>query len=98
MVAIAIKTLGSAARFFLTRHWERSWVGPYVITTTEVRPGAYETTVTWGAGGPQVEQFGSGHSFDLDNADAVHEEVCERVEREVGLECSPAPDPYPPAA
>ncbi len=96
MVAIALKTIGSAAKFFLTRHWERSWVGPYVITTTEARPGAYETTVTWGEAGPQVEQFGSGLSFDLDGAEDVHREVCERVEREVGLERQPAP--RPPAA
>jgi hypothetical protein len=96
VIAIALRTIGSATRFFLTRHSARSWVGPYVVRTTEVRPGAYETTVTWGEGGLQVEQFGSGLSFELEGAEEVHDELCERVEREIGLVRLPAP--HPPAA
>jgi hypothetical protein len=96
VVAIALKTIGGATRFFLTRHWVRARIGPYVVTTCEVRPSAYETTVTWGEAGPQVEQFGSGLAFDLEGAEGIHEEVCERVECEAGLKR--LPDPRPPAA
>ena len=55
VVAIALKTIGEAARFFLTRHWVRTAFGPYAVSTSEVRPGAYETRVTWGEEGPEVE-------------------------------------------
>lgn len=96
MVAIALKMIGEAARFFLTRHWVRTRVGPYVVTTTEVRPSAYETGVTWGEEGAEVESFGSGLAFDLDDATANHEAICKRVEAGVGLLRLPAP--RPPAA
>lgn len=96
MVAIALKTIGEAARFFLTRHWVRTRVGPYVVTTTEGRPSAYETTVTWGENGPEVDHFGSGLAFELKDASANHEAICERVEASVGLLRLSAP--RPPAA
>lgn len=85
MVAIALKTIGEAARFFLTRHWVRTRIGPYVVTTTEVRPSAYETAVTWGDEGPEVEQFGAGIAFELSDAKVNHEAICNRVEAGVGL-------------
>lgn len=96
MVAIALKTIGEAARFFLTRHWVRTRIGPYVVTTTEVRPGAYETSVCWGEDGPEVEQFGLGLAFELSEAKANHEAICNRVEAGVGLERVSATPP--PAA
>ena len=90
---MALRMIGRAAHFFLSRHWERSWVGPYMVTTVEVRPSAYETSVTWGEGGPQVEQFGSGLAFDRKGAVALHEEICSRAEAELGLDRHPALDP-----
>lgn len=96
MVAIALKTIGEATHFFLTRHWVRTRIGPYVVTTTEVRPSAYETTVTWGEDGPEVERFGSGLAFDREGAEEVHERVCEAVEGETGR--LPLPLLPPPAA
>ncbi|MBS1895487.1 MAG: hypothetical protein JST59_29660 [Actinobacteria bacterium] len=91
---LAMRTIGEAARFFLTRHWVRTHVGPYVVTTTEVRPKAYETNVTWGEDGPEVERFGSGLAFDPVAADADHKAVCRRVEAAVGhppASAGPAP-------
>lgn len=85
MVAIALKTIGEAARFFLTRHWVRTRIGPYVVTTTEVRPSAFETSVTWGEDGPEVDQFGSGLAFELADAKSNHEAICSEVEAAVGL-------------
>lgn len=96
MVRIALRTIGEAARFFLTRHWVTTHVGPYVVTTTEVRPGAYETSVTWGEGGPEVDHFGAGLAFGPGEADADHEAICERVEASLGRVRMPAP--RPPAA
>ncbi|HEX7244093.1 MAG TPA: hypothetical protein VF245_00835 [Solirubrobacterales bacterium] len=96
MVAIALKTIGEAARFFLTRHWVRTRIGPYVVTTSEVRPSAYETSVTWGEDGPEVERFGSGLAFEPEGAAENHEAICERVEASVGR--VRAPVPHPPAA
>jgi hypothetical protein len=96
VVAIALKTIGEATRFFLTRHWVRTRVGPYVVTTTEVRPSAFETGVTWGEGGPEVEDFGGGLAFDPEDAAANHEAICKQVEASVGLVRVPAPNP--PAA
>lgn len=96
MVAIALKTIGEAARFFLTRHWVRTAVGPYVITTVEVRPSAYETSVTWGEDGPEVSHFGSELAFERDEASGNHEQLCGRVEAEVGLARAGAA--RPPAA
>lgn len=81
---IALKTIGEAARFFLTRHWVRRGVGPYVITTVEVRPSAYETSVTWGEDGPEVEHFGSELTFDLGEAKGNQARICARVEAAVG--------------
>jgi hypothetical protein len=88
--------IGEAARFFLTRHWVRTRVGPYVVTTTEVRPKAYETSVTWGEDGPEVERFGSGLAFDLADANANHLAICHKVEAVVGQ--APVPAGPPPAA
>jgi hypothetical protein len=85
VVAIALKTIGEAARFFLTRHWVRTRIGPYVVTTTEVRPSAYETSVTWGEDGPEVDQFGSGLAFELADAKSNQEAICRRVEAGIGL-------------
>ena len=96
MVVIALKTIGDAARFFLKRHWVRTRIGPYVVTTTEVRPGAYETNVSWGEAGDQVEEFGSGLAFDVGEADADHKAICTRIEEGVGQ--VRAPSDYPPAA
>jgi hypothetical protein len=96
VVAIAMKTIREAARFFLTRHLVRTRIGPYVVTTTEVRPSAFETGVTWGEEGPEVESFGSGLAFELAQATANHEAICERVEASAGLMRLPAP--CPPAA
>jgi hypothetical protein len=90
------KTIGEAARFFLTRYRVNTLVGPYVITTTEVRPGRFETTVTWGEGGPEVEHFGSDPTFARSAAAVRHEETCEHVEASAGL--APAPALSPPAA
>jgi hypothetical protein len=98
VVAIALRTIGSAAHFFLTRHREQAWVGPYVVTTVEVRPNAYETHVTWGEGGPQVEHFGSALAFDPVAAAEAHEEVCVRIEHETGLERLSKASPPAPAA
>lgn len=77
--------LNRITRFHLTRYRERAWIGPYVVTTAEVRPSAFETTVTWGEDGPEVEQFGSGVAFGVERAEEVHDSVCRRVEGEVGL-------------
>ena len=96
MVAIALKTIGEGARFFLTRHWVRTPIGPYVVTTTEVRPSAFETSVTWGEGGPEVEHFGAGLAFEREGATENHEAICGRVEASVGVARALAP--RPPAA
>ncbi|HEY5052537.1 MAG TPA: hypothetical protein VII45_03925 [Solirubrobacterales bacterium] len=93
-----LKTIGSAARFFVMRYRRQTSIGPYVVTTAEVRPAAYETSVTWGEGGPQIESFGSGFSFDEGNAAAAHEEVCGAVEVDVGLQRASISDGLPPAA
>ena len=84
MVAIALRTIGEATRFFLTRHWVRTRIGPYVVSTTEVRPSAYETRVTWGEEGPEVERFGSGLALDRERAEEIHEELCGALESETG--------------
>ena len=91
-----MKTIGEAARFFLARHWERTRIGPYIVTTTEVRPSAYETSVTWGQGGPEVEQFGFGLALELAGALVNHEATCERVEASAGV--VRAPGHHMPAA
>jgi len=91
-----MRTIGEATRFFRTRHWAGTRVGPYVITTTEVRPSAYETTVTWGEAGPEVERFGPGLAFERERADELHEGLCEEVEEATGLRRLPLP--LPPAA
>lgn len=85
MVTIALKTIGEAARFFLTRYWVRTQIGPYVVATTEVRPSAYETSVTWGEDGPEVEQFGSDLAFALIRAQKNHDAICRAVEDSVRL-------------
>jgi hypothetical protein len=92
------KRIGSSARFFLTRYWEQTSIGPYVVTSVEVRPGVYETSVTWGEDGPEVELFGSARAFDRENAEAAHEEICDRVEESIGAERAPLVGGLPPAA
>ena len=82
---MALRTIGIAARFFLTRYCVRTRIGPYVVTTVEVRPRAYETSVTWGEDGPEVEDFGDGLAFDPGAADRHHRETSEEVEASVGL-------------
>ena len=69
----------------MTRHWVRTRIGPYVVITTEVRPSAYETSVTWGEEGPEVDYFGAGLALNLVDAKALHERICDRVEGEVGV-------------
>lgn len=80
-----MKAIGEAAHFFLTRYWVVTCVGPYVVTTTEVRPSAYETSVTWGEGGPEVEQFDSALCFEVAEAEVDHEGACRAVEEATGL-------------
>ena len=91
-----MKMIGEAARFFLTRYSERTPIGPYVVTTTEVRPSAYETAVTWGEGGPEVAHFGFGLALELAEAVVNHETTCQQVEASAGLVRAPAH--HPPAA
>lgn len=85
MVHLAVKTIGEAVGFFLTRYWVRARIGPYVVTTTEVRRSAFQTSVTWGEGGLEVDQFGSALAFDQVAADVNHEAICERAEASTGL-------------
>jgi hypothetical protein len=93
-----LRTIGSAAEFFLNRHWQRTVIGPYVLTTVEVRWGVYESSVTWGDGGPEVDLFGSGQSFDKGTAEDTHAELSEKIKREVGPSVAAAVDFLPPAA
>jgi len=67
-----------------------------VVTTAEARTNAFETSVTWGEDGPEVEHFGGGLAFGLHHATANHEVICEQVEASVGLVRIPASPP--PAA
>ena len=67
-----------------------------MVTTVEVRPSAYETGVTWGEDGPEVEEFDNGLAFDLGDADRNHQAICEEVEASVGL--VGVPDSPPTAA
>lgn len=92
---MALRPIGSAAEFFLKRHWQRTVIGPYVLTTVEVRRGTFETSVTWGDGGPEVDVFGSGQSFDQGSAEETHAELSKSIEREVGR---PAVVDLPPPA
>lgn len=94
----APRSIGNAARFFLTRHCERTAIGPYVVTTTEARPRRFETSVTWGQAGPEVEAFGSGVAFDLPNAKAVHAELCQCIEEITGRRAVPISLDGPSAA
>lgn len=95
---MALKRIGSAAQFFLTRYWQRTVIGPYVLTTVETRPGVFETTVTWGDDGPEVDVFGSGRSFDRPSAEENHEEVQEAITSRVGNRARIVVDFPPPAA
>lgn len=74
-------------------------IGPYVISTAEVRPGAFETTVTWGLDGPQLDEaFGAELTFsELDAMDA-HEAMCVLVESEAGRGRMAVTSGLPPAA
>jgi hypothetical protein len=95
----ALRLLGSlAAEFFLKRYWNQTAIGPYVVVTCEVRPSAYESTVTWGEGGPQVDCFGSALAFDEGNAKDAHEDLCDQIERSVGVGRVPLASGHPPAA
>lgn len=91
-----MKAIGNAARFFLTRYWVRTRIGPYVVTTVEVRRSAFETGVTWGEDGPEIDEFGAGLAFDRGGATENHEAICEQVEVSVGRVGVPASPP--PAA
>jgi hypothetical protein len=98
VVATALKRIGPATKFFITRFCERTPIGPYVVTTTEVRRSEYKTTVTWGEGGPEVELFGSAVSFDQRRAEGAHTEICALVEEATGLARVPLAGGLPPAA
>jgi hypothetical protein len=93
---MALRPIGSATRFFLTRHWQRTVIGPYVVTTVEFCRDVYKTSVTWGDGGPEVDVFGSGESFDQDSAEETHTAITNAIERAVGR--SAVIDFPPPAA
>lgn len=80
-----LRTIGSAVRFYLTRYWRRTDIGPYVVITEEDRKGAYRTTVSWRENGPEIKAFGSARAFDVARAQEGHEELCQRVEGETGL-------------
>jgi hypothetical protein len=95
---LALKRIGSAAEFFLTRHWQRTVIGPYVLTTVETRRGVFETSVTWGDDGPEVDAFGSGRSFDQASAEENHAEVRAAITRDVGDGARLVVDFPPPAA
>jgi hypothetical protein len=95
---MALKMIGSAVEFFLKRHWQRTVIGPYVVTTVEVRAGVYESSVTWGDGGPTVDLFGSGRAFDKEAAEDTHRELGRRVRRQTGPTAATAVDFPPPAA
>lgn len=92
---MALRLIGSAAAFFLTRYWQRTAIGPYVLTTAEVRRDVFETTVTWGDGGPEVDVFGSGRSFDQGSAEETHTALSNVIERAIGR---PALVDFPPPA
>jgi len=94
---VSLKRIGSAAEFFLTRYWQRTVIGPYVLTTVETRPGVFETTVNWGDDGPEVDAFGSGRSFDKASAEENHEEVEEAITNRVG-KCARIVIDFPPPA
>lgn len=78
------RLIGAAAKFFLERFWVQTVIGPYVLTTVESRPGVYDTTVTWGEDGPEVDAFGSGQSFDETAAQENHEEVEASIVKQIG--------------
>jgi hypothetical protein len=86
-----------AAEFFLTRYWNKTAIGPYVVVTCEVRPSAFETTVTWGDGGAQVDRFGSALAFDEGNARQAHDDLCEQIEQGTGLARTPLTSGSPAA-
>lgn len=76
---------GVAFRLFLTRHWERTPVGPYVVTTAEVAVGRFETTASWGESGPEIEAFGKDVTFSQADARIAHEDLCRVAERATGI-------------
>jgi hypothetical protein len=95
---MALRPIGAAAQFFLTRHWQRTVIGPYVLTTVEIRPGTYETSVTWGDGGPEIDAFGSGRAFDREAAEDTHREMREAIEHAAGPNVASRDFGLPPAA
>lgn len=76
---------GVAFRLFLTRHWQRTPVGPYVVTTAEVEVGKFETTASWGEGGPEIEAFGKDVTFRQPDARIAHDDMCRAAERATGI-------------
>lgn len=91
--------IGLATRFFLTRRWNQSVIGPYVVTTAEVRISAFETTASWGVDGPQLDElFGAELTFDEKDASDAHEAMCQSVEREAGVERTAITGGHPSAA
>jgi hypothetical protein len=95
---LPLRTIGSAARFFLTRYWQRTVIGPYVLTTVETRPNIFDTSVTWGEAGPEVDVFGSGRAFDSVAARENHAEVEKAIRRDLGIGARSFIDFPPPAA
>lgn len=73
-------------------------VGPYVVTTAEVNLGRYETAVTWGEDGPEIDSFSSGKSFSKGAAEQTHSEILDEVKEAVGPGVAISPFQLPPAA
>lgn len=92
----ALRPARLAVRLVVTRHWRTTPVGPYAVVTVEVEPERYETSVTWGEGGAEVEPFAVVRRWGDADAEAAHDALCERIERELGAERRSAA--RPPAA
>jgi hypothetical protein len=80
-----------AVRAVRDRHRRATLVGPYAVVTVEVRPGLYETSVTWGDGGAEISGFDRSVAFARPAADRDHEETCRAAERVLGVARRPAP-------
>jgi hypothetical protein len=92
-----LKTIGSVARFVLTRYRRCTVFGPYAVITVEVRPARFQTRVFWGEEGRQVAYFGTASAKGRDQAYAAHVAACMRVAYELHSR-NPHPDRRPPAA
>ncbi|MGN6274679.1 MAG: hypothetical protein ACTHNP_01965 [Solirubrobacterales bacterium] len=64
----------------------------------ETRPNVFDTSVTWGEEGPEVEAFGSGRAFDSVAAKENHADVEEAIRRHIGAGARSFIDFPPPAA